>query len=1046
MRRERIQLLLTTLCMLLIMGTSVSAQRISGIINSYAKVTSFDACNKRITVLNANGFSSGTKALLIQMQGATADDSQSPSFGTITDYKSVGNFEFVKIKSIRSNEIELEFTPLFDYDVQGNVQLVTVPSYRNTVFLNGVLTAKPWDGATGGILVFETTAALDLDIGSIDVSGLGFRGGTTVNGSKILANIPTYYTPATEPDSGAAKGEGIVRPFLGKEFGRGALANGGGGGNGHNAGGAGGGNGGAGGNGGREYHGPPPPTDNGGIWGRVIDPNRSTLTPRLCMGGGGGAGQMNNNVGTSGGNGGGIIIIRAKNIVGRNKVIKCNGASQGTLARNDGGGGGGAGGSVFLDIDEIISVQGFTIEAMGGAGGNVNVGADHGAGGGGGGGFVFINNQSFQDKITLQLNGGKNGINIANNSTTMAMPGANGSPVFGYRIQESTAPELSIGPLNNEIICKGSSRQIGGTAKGGRPPYTYEWSPTTYLDDPTSARPTTKPDMAMRYTVTVTDANGCTTNSVVSVNLFSLPEIELDDTLAVCIGDTRRIQAKGTGKFLWSPTNELQFPDSANPIITPTISGFYYVTLTDVNTCSQIDSIYIKVNPLPSFTLPDTVFVCQGNDIMLEPQNETGKGAFSYQWTSSEFIATPTQRTLQFTPKTSARYILTMQDENLCMVKDSVELVVYTAAIADAGDNKTLCVGSSVQLQGKGGSRYFWSPNEDISDITSPTPTVSPRVSRDYYLRIENSNGCVAYDTVQITVLPLPDIPIIENATDTLFIAQPIGKNSSFIWKYNGEIIARDSIRIIAQSSGDYTVEITDENGCSRESLPFTYSIGSAQFCITPLRAAVGETVTIPIYLCNTKSLVESKATTVEATVSFNKSTLMPIGEYAENTIDGTRRLLRIQAAIPQDTTQPLAVIKATALLGTDTLTRIFVSNGKSIGGKVVLTSGIGIYITEGVCLEGGLRLWQDGNRTGIQSIIHHDRTSTIAYTLASTEPHSIIVSTSLGMTAAQFTPSITEAGAQLFTFDNSFLASGVYFMTVITPTEKSVLPFQILK
>ena len=162
--------------------------------------------------------------------------------------------------------------------------------------------------------------------------------------------------------------------------------------------------------------------------------------------------------------------------------------------------------------------------------------------------------------------------------------------------------------------------------------------------------------------------------------------------------------------------------------------------------------------------------------------------------------------------------------------------------------------------------------------------------------------------------------------------------------------------------------------------------------------------------------------------------------------IVGNRRILKIQGNVPQDTTQPFAFIKAQALLGTDTLTRIVINNGKSIGGKIFFTSGMGIFITDGICLEGGVRLWQDGDITGIQSVQQYDNTSTIAYSLASIEPHKIIIANSLGAKAAEFTPAISQSGAQLFEFDNSSLSSGVYFVTIITPTEKSVAMFQIVK
>lgn len=312
---------------------------------------------------------------------------------------------------------------------QRTFQVIRVPQYT-TATLGSTLTAKAWDGATGGVLAVDVSGTLTLGGASVSVNGLGFRGGggvqLTGDGTALNTDFRTL-----APDSSTAptihmvngsKGEGIagtpkfvyqhgatigsptsgngplntnVEGYLNGSYGRGAPGNGGGGStdghpldNGDNSGGGGGGNGGNGGAGGNSWQSNLPV---GGQGGGSISPK---LT-RITMGGGGGAGTTNNgtaetciapptcriNVATdwtdtdpggngyysSGANGGGVVIIRALLATGT-ATLTANGFTAYNTGR-DGSGGGGAGGSVLFTT-QMGALTGLTIQAKGGNGGN----------------------------------------------------------------------------------------------------------------------------------------------------------------------------------------------------------------------------------------------------------------------------------------------------------------------------------------------------------------------------------------------------------------------------------------------------------------------------------------------------------------------------------------------------------------------------------------------------------------------------------------------------------------------------------------------------
>jgi hypothetical protein len=83
-------------------------------------------------------------------------------------------------------------------------------------------------------------------------------------------------------------------------------------------------------------------------------------------------------------------------------------------------------------------------------------------------------------------------------------------------ITQPTAIALSVTPANS--TCGSANGSINLTVSGGTPSYTYAWSNSSTIQDPTGL-------MAGTYTVTVTDANGCTKTTSATVNNTGGPSL-----------------------------------------------------------------------------------------------------------------------------------------------------------------------------------------------------------------------------------------------------------------------------------------------------------------------------------------------------------------------------------------------------------------------------------------------------------------------------------------------------------------------------------------
>ncbi|MEM7050371.1 MAG: C25 family cysteine peptidase [Acidobacteriota bacterium] len=458
-------------------GNDGDQASLSGVVNEYyAPAASAPAGDTSLRLTSATGLAAGDKVLVIQMQDSSIDASDTdaygdgvagvPARGSLTD-RWTGFYEFVGVASISgaAPDITVGLSSALQNSYwnrgRSTFQVIRVPQYAN-VTLGGSITASPWNGSTGGVVVFEAAASLDFNGQTIDVDGDGFRGG--VSGDTVDPPNDTGFV-RTSLDDGAAKGEGTVGTPAGSggpgypngDLARGAPGNAGGGGNEHNAGGGGGGNGGIGGTGGDTWIGAPQ-QPYGGFGGTAFAASHR----RVVLGGGGGAGASNNDSLPAGGPGGGLVIVHAYEVTGTG-TISADGVA-GDDSFQDAAGAGGAGGSVVLAALNG-SLANLTIEALGGNGGNAtfNAGDRHGPGGGGAGGAIFYSS----------------GVGTPTTSVAGAAGGSylpDAVPYGATAGQPGTVATFA----NTEIICSTLPVTLSSFAsRRGRHGWTFEWTTVT---------------------------------------------------------------------------------------------------------------------------------------------------------------------------------------------------------------------------------------------------------------------------------------------------------------------------------------------------------------------------------------------------------------------------------------------------------------------------------------------------------------------------------------------------------------------------------------
>ncbi len=375
-------------------------------------------------------------------------------------------------------------------------------------------------------------------------------------------------------------------------------------------------------------------------------------------------------------------------------------------------------------------------------------------------------------------------------------------------------PKPLVNAGSNISICAGSSVNLAATVTSGTPPFTYSWTPTTGLSNPNIANPIASPTTNTTYVVKVTDFNGCINADDIVVNVNSLPTANAGSDITICKGTSTQLSASGGISYQWSPTTGLSNPNINNPLASPVNTTTYTVTVTDINGCKNIDDIKVIVNSLPIANAGSDISICKGSNTTLN-----ASGGILYHWSPSTGLNNPNISNPIASPNITTNYIVAVENSNGCISSDSVIVTVNTLPIVNAGNDVSICSGSSTQLNASGGVSYLWTPSTGLSNPYISNPIASPVAITTYTVKVTDANGCSSNDDVQVKVNALPTAKAGFDATICLGGSTQLNASGgiSYHWNPSSGLSNSNIANPLASplTTTIYSVTVTDSNGCT---------------------------------------------------------------------------------------------------------------------------------------------------------------------------------------------------------------------------------------
>ena len=306
--------------------------------------------------------------------------------------------------------------------------------------------------------------------------------------------------------------------------------------------------------------------------------------------------------------------------------------------------------------------------------------------------------------------------------------------------------------VTNETCFGACDGMINSIPSGGSGPgtYSYNWSPSL------GSSPLISNLCTGNYSLTVTDANGCT---VVEDTLIAGPQaVTIDNVITtneLCGGDcTGSISINATGATQYS-LDGVNF--QATNAFSNLCAGSYTIYVQDASGCLSSDTTSITgPSPINIQAFSDTV-ICVGGTAQLSALCSGGAGGYVYDWDNGSQA-----QNIAVSPVSDQIFCVSGTDQNGC---ESNQLCLTVSVNQDlsilAFSDQLICLGDSTSISslasGGNGGPYVYSWDQGLG--SGQSHNVSPSATTLY--TVTASDGCETPDvsaSVTISVSPIPSI------------------------------------------------------------------------------------------------------------------------------------------------------------------------------------------------------------------------------------------------------------------------------------------------
>ncbi len=313
----------------------------------------------------------------------------------------------------------------------------------------------------------------------------------------------------------------------------------------------------------------------------------------------------------------------------------------------------------------------------------------------------------------------------------------------------------------------------------------------------------------------------CPAEESFEITIYESPMPTAGSNSPVCEDENIEL-AVDTG-FSWEWTGSEGFSSTEqNPVIlqaTILNAGEYTVVVTDEYGCTGTSSTDVTVNENPVPIAVNNSPVCEDENI--EFTVDTG---ISWEWTGpGDFASTEQNPVIELSVLShEGEYTVVVTDTNGCTGTSSTDVTVNENPVPTAVSNSPVCEDENIEFTVDTGISWEWTGPGDFSSTEQNPGILSATIlnTGEYTVVVTDANGC--------TVTSSTDVTVNENPVPTVVSNSPVCEDENieftvdvgFSWEWTGSegFSSTEQNPVILQATilnaGEYTVVVTDENGC----------------------------------------------------------------------------------------------------------------------------------------------------------------------------------------------------------------------------------------